>query len=192
MVAKVLAVFLTAVVIVDAKALPGAQKHEKKSKPKSEVQSAPPPAAQPTANVQQPATKSGKKSSPFSFTSQISDDQKKAFKETLKKMSDAHKIPDAEERKRTGQTLDKELHSLLGNDVYQTYRKEAAARHAAAVAKHKEQQGGAVPATPQTSPPAQAPTLAPAAGGGAGDSKPKTKKPKTKKPSSSTSSNTPV
>ena len=57
MVAKVLAVFLTAVVIVDAKALPGAQKHEKKSKPKSEVQSAPPPAAQPTANVQQPATK---------------------------------------------------------------------------------------------------------------------------------------
>ena len=47
-----------------------------------------------------------------------------------------------------------QLHTLLGNDVYKTYRAESAARHSEAAAKHKEQ-GTAAPGAPQASAPSQ-------------------------------------
>ena len=46
-----------------------------------------------------------------------------------------------------------QLHTLLGNDVYKTYRAEAAARHKEAAAKHQQQQGTATPSAPQASAP---------------------------------------
>ena len=50
-----------------------------------------------------------------------------------------------------------QLHTLLGNDVYKTYRAEAAARHKEAAAKHQQQQGTApgTPSAPQASAPSQ-------------------------------------
>ena len=50
-----------------------------------------------------------------------------------------------------------QLHTLLGNDVYKTYRAEAAARHKEAAAKHQQQQGTAAPGTP-SAPQASAPS----------------------------------
>ena len=50
-----------------------------------------------------------------------------------------------------------QLHTLLGNDVYKTYRAESAARHSEAAAKHKAD-GTAAPGTPsaqQASAPSQ-------------------------------------
>ena len=99
-------------------------------------------------------------------------------------MSEARKISDAEQRKAQSQALDKsvrlvpyiraapgpprspdaepslaclcvQLHTLLGNDVYKTYRAEAAARHKEAAAKHQQQQGTATPSAPQASAPSQ-------------------------------------
>ena len=101
-------------------------------------------------------------------------------------MSEARKISDAEQRKAQSQALDKsvrlvpyiraapgpprspdaepslaclyvQLHTLLGNDVYKTYRAEAAARHKEAAAKHQQQQGAApgTPSAPQASAPSQ-------------------------------------
>ena len=101
-------------------------------------------------------------------------------------MSEARKISDAEQRKAQSQALDKsvclvphiraapgpprspeaepslaclrvQLHTLLGNDVYKTYRAEAAARHKEAAAKHQQQQGTAAPGTP-SAPQASAPS----------------------------------
>ena len=98
-------------------------------------------------------------------------------------MSEARKISDAEQRKAQSQALDKsvrlvphiraapgpprspeaepslaclrvQLHTLLGNDVYKTYRAEAAARHKENAAKHQQQQG-ATPSAPQASAPSQ-------------------------------------
>ena len=54
--------------------------------------------------------------------------------QTMKKMSEAHKIPDANERKTAAQGLDKSIHTLLGNEAYKQYRTEAAAKHQAAAA----------------------------------------------------------
>ena len=101
-------------------------------------------------------------------------------------MSEARKISDAEQRKAQSQALDKsvrlvphiraapgpprspeaepslaclrvQLHTLLGNDVYKTYRAEAAARHKENAAKHQQQQGTApgTPSAPQASAPSQ-------------------------------------
>ena len=47
-----------------------------------------------------------------------------------------------------------QLHTLLGDVVYKTYRAESAARHSEAAAKHKEQ-GTAAPGAPQASAPSQ-------------------------------------
>ena len=49
-----------------------------------------------------------------------------------------------------------QLHTLLGNDVYKTYRAESAARHSEAAAKHKAD-GTAVPGAP-SAPQASAPS----------------------------------
>lgn len=49
-----------------------------------------------------------------------------------------------------------QLHTLLGNDVYKTYRAESAARHSEAAAKHKAD-GTAVPGVP-SAPQASAPS----------------------------------
>ena len=50
-----------------------------------------------------------------------------------------------------------QLHTLLGNDVYKTYRAESAARHKENAAKHQQQQGTApgTPSAPQASAPSQ-------------------------------------
>ena len=95
--------------------------------------------------------------------------------QTMKKMSEAHKIPDANARKTAAQGLDKSLHSLLGNEAYKQYRTEAAAKHQAASAKHK----GTETAAPSQQQPATAPPAAAA---------PAPKPPKMKKSKSSTSS----
>ena len=218
MAGKLVALILMAVVAVNAKTLDGAKTHT--SKPKKDKTPAAPAAAAPSGSAaggSPPATaaKSTKKSSPYTFTASMSEDQKKVFKETLKKMSEARKISDAEQRKAQSQALDKSLHTLLGNDVYKTYRAESAARHKENAAKHQQQQGTApgTPSAPQASAPSQgppgaaaaAPAAAPkehkehkkksssssqapaAAGDGAASNPPKAKKSKTsKKPSSST------
>ena len=158
MAAKTVALFLMAAAVVDAKALDGTKTHA--SKPKKDK--AAPAAAAPSADggappataakcarnrvattplkcglpafPAPPPRRSSKKSSPFTFTASMADDQKKVFKEvrqpasprrsrfpprarlrdwpppqTLKKMSEARKISDTEQRKTTSQALDKSV-----------------------------------------------------------------------------------